>query len=601
MTGLQDAWRRRNAPSTQETRMNILGIDPFNRNRKPAPPPDSTRLSKGEQTGDSSQHAQRNIALECGWGRLLYGPSFDSPKSLAQELLQEAPGRRDIALHVDTPQLILAEAPANLFLDPSLIFRRTLGEGSAGETVLPGLVIRPVATRADIAAINRLYAMRHMVPLDPKVVWAKRNSDAIIYLVAEDENTGEIIGSAMGIDHHAAFGDEEHGASLWCLVVDPQTNLSGTGKSLVAYLIDAFTQRGCAYLELSVLHDNQHAIALYEKLGFKQVPGFVVKHKNAINEKLFMETDNFAGLNPYARLIINEARRRGISVDVLDERAGIFKLRYAGHEILCRESLTELTGGVAMTWCQDKVLTSRRLTSVGIRVPRQQTAGDVQADIAFLHECGSVVVKPAMGEQGKGISVDIRTEEDLEAAINRAAKEGGHVILEEFCAGQDLRVIVIGYKVVAAAMRRPAEVVGDGSSTLLQLMERHSARRAAATGGESKIPLDSETERCLAEQGLNYQSIPEAGQAIQVRKTANLHTGGTIHDVTDKLSQTLRDVSEAAARALRIPVVGLDFLVTGPEAEEYVLIEANERPGLANHEPQPTAQRFIDLLFPTTA
>jgi GNAT-family acetyltransferase (TIGR03103 family) len=581
--------------------MNILGIDPFNRNRKPAPPSDAGPLHEEEHDGDETGNALHNATLECGWGRLLYGPSFASPKALAQELLRETPGKRDIALHVDAPQLVLAEAPANLFLDPSLIFRRPLGAMHPTDSTAPGIVIRPLATRADIAAINRLYAMRNMVPLDPKVVWAKRNAEAIVYLVAEDENTGEIIGSSMGIDHRAAFGDEEGGSSLWCLVVDPQTGLSGAGKSLVAHVIELFTERKCTYLELSVLHTNQHAIALYEKLGFEQVRGFVIKHKNAINEKLFMDTDSFSGLNPYARLIVDEARRRGISVDVLDEKAGIFKLRYAGHEILCRESLTELTGGVAMTWCQDKVLTSRRLNSVGIRVPRQHTAGDFAADAQFLKECGSVVVKPAMGEQGKGISVDVRTEENLSDAIARAAKEGGHVILEEFCPGQDLRVIVIGYKVVAAAMRRPAEVTGDGVSTLMQLIERHSARRMAATGGESKIPLDSETERCLAGQGLSYDSIPASGQIIPVRKTANLHTGGTIHDVTDQLSQTLRDVSEAAARALRIPVVGLDFLVAGPDVQEYVLIEANERPGLANHEPQPTAQRFIDLLFPLTA
>jgi GNAT-family acetyltransferase (TIGR03103 family) len=575
----------------QETLMNILGTNPFKRGQSVTPP----------LNAEADHEPGRNVMIECGWGRLLYGPSFDSPKALAQELLQEAPGKRDIALHVESPQLVLAEAPANLFLDPSLIFRRPLDAQHRVDTPVSGLIIRPLATRADIAAINRLYAMRNMVPLDPKVVWAKRADNAIVYLVAEDENTGEIIGSAMGIDHRAVFGDDEGGCSLWCLVVDPQTGVSGTGKALIAHFIHLFTQRGCSYLELSVLHTNQHAIALYEKHGFVQVPGFVIKHKNAINEKLFVENDNFSGLNPYARLIVDEARRRGISVDVLDEQAGIFKLRYAGHEILCRESLTELTGGVAMTWCQDKVLTSRRLSSVGIRVPRQHTAGDFAADAAFLRECGSVVVKPAMGEQGKGISVDVRTEHDLQAAIGRAAKEGGHVILEEFCPGQDLRVIVIGYKVVAAAMRRPAEVTGDGVSTLLQLMERHSARRMAATGGESKIPLDSETERCLMEQGLNYDSVPASGQTIVVRKTANLHTGGTIHDVTDQLSTTLRDVSEAAARALRIPVVGLDFLVSGADADEYVLIEANERPGLANHEPQPTAQRFIDLLFPLTA
>jgi GNAT-family acetyltransferase (TIGR03103 family) len=195
----------------------------------------------------------------------------------------------------------------------------------------------------------------------------------------------------------------------------------------------------------------------------------------------------------------------------------------------------------------------------------------------------------------------VQTESHLAEAIERAAKEGGHVVIEEFCEGQDLRIVVIGYKVVAAAIRRPAEVVGDGRSTIAQLIERQSARRAAATGGESRIPVDAETERCLAGQGLALDAVPEEGRAVQVRKTANLHTGGTIHDVTAQLHPTLREAAETAARALRIPVVGLDFLVPSPDQPEYVVIEANERPGLANHEPQPTAQRFIDLLFPFTA
>lgn len=540
-----------------------------------------------------------NAVIDCGWGRLLYGPSFESPRTLAEALQEEEPGRRDIALHVESPQLVLGEAPSHLFLDPSLIFRLMLGS-EAGEITAPGIAVRPLTTRSDIAAINRLYSMRRMVAVDPQTVWRQRNSKALQYVVAEDDRTGEIVGTALGIDHYEAFGDEQGGCSLWCLAVDPQTGLNGAGGALVNYLIAHFTSRGRKFLDLSVLHDNDAAISLYRKLGFEEVPGFVVKNKNAINEKLFVETTDFGGLNPYAMIIINEARRRGISVEVVDQEANIFKLRNAGQEVLCRESLTELTGGVAMTWCQDKVLTARRLASIGLRVPHQQTAGDPEADAAFLRDFRSVVVKPALGEQGKGISVDVRTEEQLKEAIARAAAQGGHVVLEEYCSGQDLRVVVIGYKVVAAAIRRPAEIVGDGTSTVMQLIERQSARRAAATGGESRILIDAETERCLAEQDLAYDSVPDNGVAIKVRKTANLHTGGTIHDVTAELSPVLREVSETAARALRIPVVGLDLLVPSPDSDEYVIIEANERPGLANHEPQPTAERFIDLLFPTS-
>lgn len=553
-------------------------------------------------SGETPRTTSRtNATIECGWGRLLYAPSFESPAMLAETLMQEAPDKRDIALYVEAPQLVLAEAPAHLFLDPSLIFRRQLDTAAQLEDQAPGVSIRPLTTRADINAINRLYLMRGMVPLDPKTVWAQRNADALVYLVAEDDITGDVIGSAIGVDHELAFGDEQGGSSLWCLVVDPQTRLSGTGPTLVNHLSALFAQRGRTFMDLSVLHTNEHAIAIYEKLGFVQVPGFAIKHKNAINEKLFANTEGIDGLNPYARILVDEARRRGIGVDVVDADAGIFKLRYCGHEILCRESLTELTGGVAMTWCQDKVLTLRRLASIGLNVPRQRVAGDPEADAVFLRECGSVVVKPAMGEQGRGISVGVRSPEELPDAIRRAEAVGGHVVLEQFCKGQDLRIVVIGYKVVAAAIRRPAEVTGNGESTIAQLIERQSARRAAATGGESRIPVDAETERCLAEQGLTLESVPATGQRVQVRKTANLHTGGTIHDVTAELHPVLRDAAEAAARALHIPVVGLDFLVDAPDSPDYVVIEANERPGLANHEPQPTAQRFIDLLFPLTA
>ncbi|HEY4541937.1 MAG TPA: N-acetylglutaminylglutamine synthetase, partial [Noviherbaspirillum sp.] len=485
--------------------------------------------AKAGEKVESLKPSRVNAVLDCGWGRLMFAPSFDSPAQLAQALLEEEPGRRDIALYSKSPQLVLAEAPAHLFLDPSLLFRRKLSDANPGAAPVEGVTIRPLATRADIAVINRMYSMRGMVPLDPKTVWAQRNSEALLYLIAEDDRTGDVVGSVMAIDHQLAFGDAEGGSSFWCLVVDPQTGLAGVGQSLVNHLINHFTARGRRYLDLSVLHTNEGAIALYRKLGFEQVSvGFAIKHKNSINEPLFIDHADYSALNPYARIIIDEARRRGVSVEVIDPAAAIFKLRHCGHEIMCRESLTELTGGVAMTMCQDKVLTSRRLASLGLKVPEQQVAGDLEADRAFLAKHGSLVVKPAMGEQGRGISMDVRDEQHLQQAIERARQEGGHVVLEQLCAGQDLRIVVIGYKVVAAAIRRPAEVVGDGTSTLAQLIERQSARRAAATGGESTIPVDAETERCLAAQGLNYDSVPDNGSVVQVRKTANLHTGGTI-------------------------------------------------------------------------
>jgi D-alanine-D-alanine ligase-like ATP-grasp enzyme len=110
--------------------------------------------------------------------------------------------------------------------------------------------------------------------------------------------------------------------------------------------------------------------------------------------------------------------------------------------------------------------------------------------------------------------------------------------------------------------------------------------------------LDAETERCIGQAGWKLDDVPGEGERVNVRRTANLHTGGTIHDVTAEVHPRLVAAAVSAARAIGIPVCGIDFMVKTPQDPDYVFIEANERPGLANHEPQPTAERFVDLLFP---
>ena len=251
-----------------------------------------------------------------------------------------------------------------------------------------------------------------------------------------------------------------------------------------------------------------------------------------------------------------------------------------------------------MSRCDDKRVTRNMLTDSGLGMPAQIPADDPETVRDFLARHQRVVVKPARGEQGHGVQVDLRTLDTVEAAITTAQRFCDDVIVEEMVEGEDLRIIVIGYQVIAAATRRPAEITGDGQQNIRTLIEKQSRRRQAATGGESCIPLDTETLRCIESVDYSLDSILPAGQRLRVRKTANLHTGGTIHDVTGQLHPHLRDVAEQAARALEIPVVGFDFMVPDLAGEQYAIIEANERPGLANHEPQPTAQRFVDLLFP---
>jgi len=442
-----------------------------------------------------------------------------------------------------------------------------------------------------------------MVTGDPETMWANHRTRCFTYLVAEDRRTRKIVGTVTGVDHQLAFGDPEGGTSLWCLVADAQDAPPGTGEALVRVLAERYAARGRAYLDLSVLHDNDAAIALYRKLGFSRVAAVCVKRKNPINTPLFSaRPPGLDDVNPYARIIAEEALRRGIRVEVTDPEWGELRLSVGGRTVLTRESLSEFTSAVAMSRCDDKRVTRRILERAGVRVPKGAVAvdGDLAAATALLEECGEVVVKPARGEQGRGITVGVRDGEGLARAVELALQYCPEVLVEQLVAGEDLRVVVIDHAVVAAAVRRPAEVVGDGHSTVRELIEATSRRRERATGGESRIPLDDVTAEVVAAAGRGMDDVLPTGRRLRVRRTANLHTGGTIEDVTDRLHPAIADAAVRASRAIGIPVTGLDFLVPDLDGPDHVSIEANERPGLANHEPQPVVARFVDLLFPET-
>lgn len=319
------------------------------------------------------------------------------------------------------------------------------------------------------------------------------------------------------------------------------------------------------------------------------------QHKGHMNS----QDDN--GLNPYAVIITREARLRGIEVKILDDIAGYFSLSYADQSIVCRESLSELTSAIAMSRCDDKAVTTRLLGANGLSVPAQVTAASDEENRSFLEKHHRIVVKPAHGEQGAGVNVDIDNVNDMNTAIDDAKLISRTVLLEQYVVGEDLRVIIIDGKVIAAAVRRPPEITGDGRQNIEELIKLQSQKREQATGGESHIPLDSETRHCIRESGYTMSSILPAGEKLIVHKTYNVHTGATIEDVTDQIHPRVREASVRAAQLINIPVVGLDFIVPSIDSDKYVFIEANERPGLANHEPQPTAERFIDFLFPQTS
>lgn len=553
-----------------------------------------------EPPGPDREQMRDNACVDMGWGRLLFGHTFRSATQLAQILCEEREGERDIGIYLPDPHVALSAAPEQLFLDPSHTYRlwahayRSRGESD------PGLTVRRLCTREDAAVANQICNVRDMIAPCPDFMMANRATRLHTLLVAESLHDGSILGTVTGVDHVAAFQDPENGSSLWGLAVSPQTRQPGAGEALVRHLVEHYFTRGRSYVDLSVMHDNAEAIQLYEKLGFERVPVFCVKRRNQINESLYVSQQATEGLNPYARIIVDEALRRNVNFDLLEADMGLFVLQLGGRRIVCRESLTELTSATSFLLCDDKRLTHCVLARAGLNAPLQREAGSKEDNEGFLRQQGCIVVKPARGEQGAGVSVDLREPGEMEQAVAVARRICDDVLLERYYEGLDLRVVVIDYQVVAAAVRRPPTILGTGKDTVDALIAKYNRRRMASTGGQSRVPVDAETERIIAAAGYSLSSVLSSGKALQLRKAANLHTGGTIHDVTDKIHPTVRDAAVAAARALVVPVTGLDFVVPKVEGPDYVILEANERPGLANHEPRPTAERFLDLLFPET-
>jgi dTDP-4-amino-4,6-dideoxygalactose transaminase/D-alanine-D-alanine ligase-like ATP-grasp enzyme len=315
--------------------------------------------------------------------------------------------------------------------------------------------------------------------------------------------------------------------------------------------------------------------------------------------------DGYERLHPYGQVIVDEATRRGINVEVVDPSWGELRLTYGNLSIGTRESLSELTSALALNRCQDKRAARRVLADAGIQVPRGQCAADNESDLAFLTEVRTAVVKPARGAEGAGVTVSVSSPDELVRAIAVARRYCPDVLIEKMCFGDELRALMIDHQVVAAAIRRPASVTGDGLHTIAELIELESRRRAAATDGKARIPIDSDTHEVIGKYGHSLDDVLLKDEALAVRRIANIHTdirtGGTIRDVTNNLHPTIVRTCVAASRALSMPVTGLDLIVESPLRPDCVIFDANERPGLANYAPQPVVERFIDLLFPATA
>ena len=251
---------------------------------------------------------------------------------------------------------------------------------------------------------------------------------------------------------------------------------------------------------------------------------------------------------------------------------------------------TDRTGAIAEAIAQDKELTRDLLGQVGVPVPKGRPVKDAEDAWAAAQEIGCpVVVKPQFGSQGRGVATNLSTREQVEAAYASVRADWTEVVVERFAPGADYRVLVVGGRVVAAARRDPAQVIGDGRHTiaeLVALVNRDPRRGDDHATVLSKIVLDPIALDVLAEQGYTPESVPRPGHRVLIRRNANLSTGGTATDVTDRVHPEVAARSVEAARIIGLDVAGVDVIaqdISRPlEEQAGVIVEVNAAPGLAD-------------------
>ena len=316
-------------------------------------------------------------------------------------------------------------------------------------------------------------------------------------------------------------------------------------------------------------------------------------------------------LGPSTASLVKAAVDRGIPWLRLNEQS-LVQLGHGKYQQRIQATVTGRTPHIAVELASDKEETNKILGSLGLPVPRQELVQSADAAWRAARRLGGpVVLKPYNGNHGRGITINVTGEDEVRAGFEAAREHSRSVIVETYLAGDDHRLLVVNGELIAATRRTPGHVVGDGASTVAQLVEVVNSDPRRGVGHEkvlTKLKLDREAELMLERKGYTAESVPAAGEVVPLRSTAYLSTGGTATDVTDIIHPDNRAMAERAVRAVGLDVGGVDFLSTNI-AESYKSIgggicEVNAAPGFRMHiapsegTPRDAAGPVIDMLFP---
>ncbi|MBK5914376.1 cyanophycin synthetase [Rhodocyclus purpureus] len=302
------------------------------------------------------------------------------------------------------------------------------------------------------------------------------------------------------------------------------------------------------------------------------------------------ELDEDIRLGPSTGSIVYAAVARGIPYRRLTE-GSLVQFGWGSKQRRIQAAETDASSAVAEAIAQDKDLTKMLLRAAGVPVPHGRPVDDAADAWAAAQEIGgAVVVKPQDGNQGKGISVNLKTQEQVEAAYAVAARFSDEILVERYLPGHDYRALVVGDKLVAVARRDPPQVVGDGVHSVRELVEqvnRDPRRSSGHATSLTKIRFDEIALARLAEQGLDADSVPARGVRVILRNNANLSTGGSATDVTDDVHPEFAARAVAAARTVGLDIAGIDIVcenVLQPMEEQGGgIVEVNAAPGLRMH------------------
>ena len=317
-------------------------------------------------------------------------------------------------------------------------------------------------------------------------------------------------------------------------------------------------------------------------------------------------------LGPSTASIVSAARARNIPAWNLTEGTSYTQLGHGVRQRRFQATVTDSTGILGYSIADSKEWTKQILEDAGIPVPRGQACYSwEEAKIAADWIGWPVVTKPLSGNHGRGVTTDITSIDDLKAGYEAAWAHHETVLVERCIKGEDHRILVIGGKLVAAARRRPAHVVGDGTSTIQQLIETENADPRRGVGHENlltRIHVDAQTHRMLEQAGHTLDTVLPEGEIAFLKSTANLSTGGTATDLTDELHPEVRFTMERVARLVGLDVIGIDLLAENLfvplDQQSAGIVEVNAGPGFRMHlspthgTPRPVGEHVVDMLFP---